>query len=62
MGNELLKKTSEGILLKCLGESEAYLALADVHNGHVENTKKVIKWDGFYLGMPGIGPLSWKIV
>ncbi|XP_050902196.1 uncharacterized protein LOC127112046 [Lathyrus oleraceus] len=27
MGNELFKKTPEGILLKCLGENEAYLAL-----------------------------------
>ncbi|XP_050888416.1 uncharacterized protein LOC127093515 [Lathyrus oleraceus] len=33
MGNELFKKTPEGILLKCLGENEAYLALSSVHNG-----------------------------
>jgi len=33
IGNELLKKTSEGILLKCLSETEAYLAMSDVHSG-----------------------------
>ncbi|XP_050878265.1 uncharacterized protein LOC127082081 [Lathyrus oleraceus] len=33
MGNELFKKTPEGILLKCLGENEAYLALSSVHSG-----------------------------
>ena len=33
MGNELFKKTQEGVLLKCVGESEAYLALSEVHNG-----------------------------
>ncbi|XP_058786881.1 uncharacterized protein LOC131661365 [Vicia villosa] len=33
MGNELFKKTPEGILLKCLGENEAYLALPSVHSG-----------------------------
>ncbi|XP_058760373.1 uncharacterized protein LOC131633700 [Vicia villosa] len=31
--NELFKKTSEGVLLKCLGESEAYLAVSNVHSG-----------------------------
>lgn len=33
MGNELFKKTPKGILLKCLGESEAYLAISEVHKG-----------------------------
>lgn len=33
MGNELLKKTSEGLLLKCLGNTEAYLAISEVHSG-----------------------------
>lgn len=31
--NELFKKTTEGVLLKCLGESEAYMALSNVHSG-----------------------------
>lgn len=31
MGNEFLKKTSEGILLKFLGENEAYLVISEVH-------------------------------
>ena len=31
--NELFKKTTEGILLKCLGESEAYVAVSNVHSG-----------------------------
>ncbi|KAK2411280.1 protein NYNRIN [Trifolium repens] len=31
--NDLFKKTSEGILLKCLSEAEAYIAISDVHSG-----------------------------
>lgn len=33
MGNELFKKTPEGVLLKCLSEDGAYLALSNVHSG-----------------------------
>src|SRR4051812_27463419 len=33
MGNEFFKKTLEGVLLKCLGEAEAYLAFSNVHSG-----------------------------
>lgn len=33
MGNKLFKKIPEGILLKCLSESEEYLALLNVHSG-----------------------------
>ena len=32
MGNKLFKKTPEGVLLKCLSESKAYLALSSVHS------------------------------
>lgn len=32
-GNELLKKTPEGVLLKCLGDTKAYLAIYEVHSG-----------------------------
>lgn len=35
MGNKLFKKTLEGILLKCLSEGEAYLAVSNVHVGPV---------------------------
>ncbi|XP_058758982.1 uncharacterized protein LOC131632216 [Vicia villosa] len=31
--NELFKKTAEGILLKCLRESEAYIVVSSVHSG-----------------------------
>jgi len=31
--NELFKKTPEGVLLKCLGETEAYLAISNTHSG-----------------------------
>lgn len=31
MGNELLKKNHEGLLLKWLGESKAYLEISEVH-------------------------------
>jgi len=33
IGNELLKKSPEGVLLKCLSETEAYLAISDTHSG-----------------------------
>lgn len=33
MGNELLKKTPEGLLLKCICESKAYLVIYEVHKG-----------------------------
>ena len=33
MGNELFKKTPEGVLLKCLGETEAYTAISNTHSG-----------------------------
>ncbi|XP_045822028.1 uncharacterized protein LOC123914912 [Trifolium pratense] len=33
IGNELFKKTLEGILLKCVSETEAYIAISDVHSG-----------------------------
>ncbi|XP_050896046.1 uncharacterized protein LOC127102751 [Lathyrus oleraceus] len=53
IGNELFKKTPEGVLLKCLGESEAYLALSSVHSGacgaHQAGHK--MKWLLFRYGM-----------
>lgn len=33
LGNELLKKTPEGILLKCMGDTESYLAIYEVYSG-----------------------------
>jgi len=33
IGNELFKKTAEGVLLKCLNENEAYVAIPSVHSG-----------------------------
>ena len=33
VGNKLFKKTSEGVLLKCLGETEAYLVVSNTHSG-----------------------------
>lgn len=32
VGDELFKKTSEEVLLKCLGETEAYLTVSNTHN------------------------------
>src|ERR1043165_4693902 len=53
IGNELFKKTPEGLLLKCLGENEAYLALSNVHSGacgaHQAGHK--MKWLLFRYGM-----------
>jgi hypothetical protein len=52
-GNELFKKTAEGVLLKCLGEDEAYIALSNVHSGacgaHQAGHK--MKWLLFRQGM-----------
>ncbi|WJX40324.1 hypothetical protein P8452_27811 [Trifolium repens] len=51
--NDLFKKTSEGILLKCLSEAEAYIAISDVHSGtcgsHQAGHK--IKWLLFRQGL-----------
>ena len=33
IGNELFKKSPEGVLLKCLSETEAYLAISNTHSG-----------------------------
>ena len=33
VGKELFKKTAKGVLLKCLGETEAYLAVSNTHSG-----------------------------
>ncbi|CAJ2642293.1 unnamed protein product [Trifolium pratense] len=53
IGNELFKKTLEGILLKCLSETEAYIAISDVHSGacgsHQSGHK--MKWLLFRQGM-----------
>lgn len=40
MGNELFKKTLERILLKCLGKSEVYLAIYEVHRGSCGDRSK----------------------
>jgi len=33
LGDELFKKTPEGVLLKCLGETDAYVAVSNTHSG-----------------------------
>lgn len=50
---ELFKKTPEGVLLKCLSESEAYLALSIVHSGECEarQVSHKMKWLLFLQGM-----------
>ncbi|CAJ2674166.1 unnamed protein product [Trifolium pratense] len=56
IGNELFKKTLEGVLLKCLSENEAYIAISDVHSGacgsHQSGHK--MKWLLVRQGMFGI--------
>jgi len=53
IGNELFKKSPEGVLLKCLSETEAYLANSDTHSGacgsHQAGHK--MKWLLFQQGM-----------
>lgn len=52
-GNGLLKKTPEGLLLKFLGDTEAYLAIYEVHNmacdAHQASHK--MKWLLFWQGV-----------
>ncbi|XP_045810459.1 uncharacterized protein LOC123904898 [Trifolium pratense] len=54
IGNELFKKTLAGILLKCLSETEAYIAISDVHSGacgsHQSGHK--MKWLLFRQAIP----------
>lgn len=52
IGNKLFKKTPKGVLLKCLGESEAYLAISEVHRGSCGSNKTCqnMKWMLFQLG------------
>jgi len=42
MGNELFKKTAKGVLLKCLNENEAYVAISIVHE-HMALIRQAIK-------------------
>ena len=44
--NELFKKIAEGVLLKFLGESEAYIAVSNVHSGAygAHQTGQKMKW------------------
>ncbi|XP_050895650.1 uncharacterized protein LOC127102313 [Lathyrus oleraceus] len=53
MGNELFKKTPEGVLLKCLGDFEVYLALSNVHSGAcgAHQVCHKMKWLLFRQGM-----------
>ncbi|XP_058764522.1 uncharacterized protein LOC131637974 [Vicia villosa] len=46
MGNELFKKTIEGVLLKYLGESEALVSVSNVHSGTCDahQAEKKIRW------------------
>lgn len=53
MGNKFFKKTHEGVLLKCLSEAEAYLALSNVHSGAcgAHQVDHKMKWILFRQGM-----------
>ena len=53
IGNELFKKTDEGVLFKCINENEAYLAVSGVRSGaccsHQAGSK--MKWLIFRQGL-----------
>ena len=51
--NELFKKSPEGVLLKCLSEAEAFLAISDTHSGECgsHQTSHKIKWLLFRQGV-----------
>ncbi|XP_039683823.1 uncharacterized protein [Medicago truncatula] len=53
MGNELFKKTPEGVLLKCLGETDAYLAVSNTHDGScgTHQAGHKMKWLLFRQGL-----------
>ncbi|KAK2362505.1 hypothetical protein QL285_087565 [Trifolium repens] len=53
IGNELFKKTPEGVLLKCLSENEAFLAITNVHSGSygVHQAGHKMKWLLFRRGL-----------
>jgi hypothetical protein len=53
IGNELFKKTPEGILLKCLSEDEAFLAISNVHSGScgAHQAGHKMKWLLFRRGL-----------
>jgi ribonuclease HI len=53
IGNELFKKTPEGVLLKCLNENEAFLAISSVHNGScgAHQAGHKMKWLLFRCGL-----------
>ena len=46
LGDSLFKKSIDGNLLTCLSESEAYIALAEVHEGicMAHQTREKMKW------------------
>ena len=50
MGNELFNKNPNGVLLKCLSDTEAYLAIYVVHNGAHQAGHKM-KWLLFRQGV-----------
>jgi len=53
VGNELFQKTAEGMLLRCLNENEAFIAISSVHSGacgsHQPGHK--MKWMMFRQGL-----------
>ena len=60
IGNELFKKTSEGVLLQCINENEAYLAIFGVHSRSCgfHQTGHKMKWLIFRQG--SYWPSMWK--
>ena len=53
IGNELFKESPKRVLLKCLSETEAFLAISDTHSGACESHQAVhkMKWLLFPQGM-----------
>jgi len=51
MGDELFKKTPEGVLLKCLGETDAYMYVSNTPSGAYGTHQAGIKWILFRQGL-----------
>jgi len=53
ISGDLFKKTPKGVLLRCLGETEAYLAVSNTHSGAcgTHHTGHKMKWLLFRQGV-----------
>ena len=61
LGYELYKRSMNGLLLKCLRESETYIALAKTYDEICGSQQASERWSGCYFDKVIIGQLFWRI-